>query len=428
MSKLSIFTPSHDPQHLGELYASLKQQSDAHWQWVVCPNGPHAQAVEDVLKQFADPRIKIVPVPGYIPATVGALKRFACAHCDGLLFIEVDHDDWLAPDAIRLLRQTWHETAAGFLYSECVGVRADGQPVMYDSSFGWKYGVHRYKSRDHVVNLNFPVSPRSLCEIYYAPNHMRAWSREAYLQVGGHAASLALCDDQDLMCRTYLAGVKMALVPGVQYYQRCHAESTSTVRWKEIRELSAGLKDKYLEPMVREWCRREGLAMLDLGGAHNCPKELGYLSVDRSNADILCDVTQDIPYPDGKVGVFRAADFLEHVPIGQVVPLMNRLYDKLAPGGWLLSTTPAVSDADGRVGRGAFQDPTHCSFWSENNTWYFTERKLAQYVPELRCRFQNARLQTVYPSAWHREHSIPYLIWDAMALKGEAPVPGGCLI
>jgi len=106
------------------------------------------------------------------------------------------------------------------------------------------------------------------------------------------------------------------------------------------------------------------------------------------------------------------------------VPLMNLLYRLLAPGGFLLTQTPAVADLEGKVGLGAFQDPTHVSYWSRNNTWYFTKKQYAQYVPEIVCRFQSIRVATGYISDWHKENGIPYLLWDAMAIKDGPYLPG----
>ena len=53
-----------------------------------------------------------------------------------------------------------------------------------------------------------------------------------------------------------------------------------------------------------------------------------------------------MPFEDDSVGIFRAADFLEHIPREQVVPFMNEMWRCLAPGGWLISRTPV----DGRQG------------------------------------------------------------------------------
>jgi hypothetical protein len=188
------------------------------------------------------------------------------------------------------------------------------------------------------------------------------------------------------------------------------------------------LKRRYLHQMIFEWCRRKSLTMIDLGGAHSCPRELGFKAMDLNNrsgaVDYVCDATTMHGIESSSIGCFRANDFLEHLPVSNIIPFMNTVYDRLVDKGWLISSTPSVTDKNGLAGRGAFQDPTHVSYWSENNFWYFTNADYAKYCPEITCRFQLAQCETDYPSPWHRDHLIPYVRADLLALKG-ARVPGG---
>jgi O-antigen biosynthesis protein len=205
-----------------------------------------------------------------------------------------------------------------------------------------------------------------------------------------------------------------------------------------VQKKQLGNFNKYIHKMIFEWCRRNGLKMIDLGGAHNCPRDLGFVALD-TNGEVehkydFFSGELDADIANGSVGCFRAWDFLEHLsPMNgcssrNVVSFMNRIYDKLADHGWLISATPAVSDREGKIGRGAFQDPTHLSYWSPNNFWYFTHKEQAKYVPEIRCRFQEVRVWVDYPSEWHQATHLPYVFADLMAVKSDAPVPGGMLI
>jgi len=116
------------------------------------------------------------------------------------------------------------------------------------------------------------------------------------------------------------------------------------------------------------------------------------------------------------VGVIRAHDFLEH--ISDRVRLFNSMYRVLAHGGMILSMTPSTD------GRGAFQDPTHVSFYNENAFWYFTDLNLANYVPEIQCRFQSTRLYTFFPSEWHEQNKICYVVAHLTAIKDGAKIAG----
>ncbi len=429
---ISLFTPTHAPDRLQRLYNSLKVQTNSLFEWVVCPNGSRTDEIIQLLKSFGDDRIKIHPVPAEVSSRVGALKRFACERCEGELFVEVDHDDWLAPTCVSKLVIGMRLTDAGFLFSESIGMDEGKDTVeTYSQQYGWEYGSHEYNGKTWPVMLAFDIDPRSLSEIYWCPNHARAWTREAYWKAGGHDAGLSLADDQDLMCRTYLAGVTFGHIKEVLYYQGRHEQATSIRRWEEVRDLSMVLKNRYLHRMIFEWCRRQGLAMIDLGGAHDCPRQLGFKSMDLNNragnVDYVCDATVMPDIRSDSVGCFRASDFLEHLPTNKIIPFMNTIYDRLADKGWLISWTPSVTDVAGRTGRGAFQDPTHVSYWSENNFWYFTDANYAKYCPEITCRFQLASCSTGYPTQWHKDHMIPYVQADLLALKG-ARVPGGSRI
>jgi hypothetical protein len=46
-----------------------------------------------------------------------------------------------------------------------------------------------------------PLNHKTLRHIVGVPNHVRAWRREAYLAIGGHARGLPVADDYDLILR-----------------------------------------------------------------------------------------------------------------------------------------------------------------------------------------------------------------------------------
>ena len=85
----------------------------------------------------------------------------------------------------------------------------------------------------------------------------------------------------------------------------------------------------------------------------------------------------------------------------------------------LLSQTPSTDD------RGAFQDPTHVSFWNSNSFWYYTRADQNRLI-DSPVRFQANRLKNFFPSGWHREHQIVYLKADLLKVAG--CVPGGVAI
>ena len=414
MPKISVFTPSHDPRWLDRCYESLVVQPFRDWEWIVLLN--HGATWEPPL----DSRIRIVSGDGL--AGIGGLKRYAVAHCTGELLVELDHDDELTPNALMVLWNThqWFPDA-GMIYSSTAQINEDGtaNTTRFRADHGWRYWATFAAGRDLLGCLSLEPSPHNVSYIWYAPNHVRAFSRVAYDRAGGYDPELELLDDQDLMARLYQVG-PFSHIDQVLYLQRVHDANTQTdpVKNARIQEETVRLYDRYIEPNALAWARRNGLLPLDLGGAHNAPA--GYLTVDQHGGDYTGDVFDVLGnMTDSSVGVIRAADFLEHV-VDQV-ELLNEIHRVLAPDGLLLSCTPSTD------GRGAFQDPTHVSFWNENSWWYYTDPALAKYVPAITARFQTSRLVTYFPTDWHQEVNIPYVQANMIAYKPGGVRNGGIL-
>ncbi len=107
---------------------------------------------------------------------------------------------------------------------------------------------------------------------------------------------------------------------------------------------------------------------LNLGSGYT--KIDGYANIDNRkevNPDLLCDVLEGLPYDDSSVDEVRAFDFLEHIPLGKQVDVITEIWRVLKPGGLFDSFTPSTD------GRGAFQDPTHVSFWNRNSWLYYSD-------------------------------------------------------
>jgi SAM-dependent methyltransferase len=98
----------------------------------------------------------------------------------------------------------------------------------------------------------------------------------------------------------------------------------------------------------------------------------GFVNVDIAQpADELVDLARPWPWPDDSVEHILAFDVLEHLP-SKIVAL-NEAYRVLEPGGLLELAVPCVMLADGRVNPGAFADPTHQTYWTMDDRYYFCE-------------------------------------------------------
>ncbi|MER5492832.1 glycosyltransferase [Streptomyces sp. NPDC002454] len=414
----SVFTPSHRPRFLDECLATLQAQSRGDWEWIVLLNNGARWRPE-----HPDERVR-VEIADDIRG-VGATKRRACELARGELLVELDHDDLLARDCLAELGKAFdaHPDVV-FVYSNTAQITEDGgrDDTRFNEAHGWTYEDVPVDGRQLLAARTMAPTPHNVSYIWYAPNHVRAFRRDAYLKVGGYDATRTVLDDQDLMCRLFQEG-DFHHVERCLYLQRMHPANTQrdAAVNAHIQRETVALYDKYVEANALAWSRRRGLLALDLGAAHRKPP--GYLGVDQhpgEGVDIVATLPDPLDLPDGSVGLIRAVDFLEHVPAK--VPLINELYRLLAPGGMLLTMTPS-SD-----GRGAYQDPTHVAFYNENSFWYYTDDQYRTFVPEIEARFQSSRLVTYFPTDWHSSNDISYVVANLIAMKEGAQRCGGPLL
>jgi hypothetical protein len=402
---------------LTECYESLRDQVFEDWEWLVLLNkGARWEP------PIEDPRVRVL-VDDNVDG-VGAAKQRACAETRGEILVELDHDDMLARHALQAVHDAYSARPdLALVYSHCAQILEDASRdnSKFNTAMGWEYreAVVDGRSVQHPVSLG--PTPHNVSYIWFAPNHVRAFSRRAYDEAGGYDPERRVLDDQDLMCRLYQVG-DFHLVDKCLYLQRMHQANTQRDEETNafIQTETIELYSRYIEANALAWAKRRHLLALDLGAAHAHPS--GYLGVDRLPADgvdIVAELPTPLPLADGSVGVIRAVDFLEHV--ADKVAMFNELYRLLAPGGLLLSQTPSTD------GRGAFQDPTHVAFYNENSFWYYTEANYRNFVPEIEARFQVSRVVTGYPSEWHAAHDISYVTANLIALKEPMERNGGLL-
>lgn len=103
---------------------------------------------------------------------------------------------------------------------------------------------------------------------------------------------------------------------------------------------------------------------VDIGCGDSKPD--GFIGVDicpGAKVDIVADISKEFPFEDNSVDELRAYDVVEHLP--DRINTMNEIWRVCKPGARIDILVPS-SD-----GRGAFQDPTHISFWNINSFKYY---------------------------------------------------------
>ena len=378
--KVSIFTATHDSKFLVELYDSIKDQP--FYEWVVVYNH-NAKVLE-----FNDERVKSI-VLDYAPEYVGYLKSYACDKCTGDILLELDHDDLLLPDAIEEVVKAYeNDEEVGFVYSNAVRSTLDFKKLdRFSDKFGWEYRTFNYKGNELDEVISFEADPNSVSRIWFAPDHLRSFRKDKYIEVGGYNKEMRILDDLDLMCRLYKI-TKFKHIDKPLYLYRVHGENSWIKYNKEIQDNVYNIYDKHIEELILTWCDREKLQKIELGAGINGDER--YTGLDLKGADVDCNLDEKWPLEDNSVGVIKAYDTIEHLK--DPIHTMKEMYRVLAPGGYALLCVPSTD------GRGAFQDPTHVSFWNENSFLYYTDSNWAKYI-DSPVRFQAMRMYTTEKNA-----------------------------
>lgn len=401
--KISVFTPFHKPENrymLDRLFDSLCGQKRKPDEWVILLNGP--AKINDA-PGFKSP-FEIKFLNSNNVGNIGALKGECCEHCIGDILVEVDYDDYLSTDALELVEKAFDSPKTKFVYSDAFEIdEKTGESVLYGAQYGWEYGeLHGRK-----YNVSFPALPQYLRRIEWSPNHIRAFRKDAYNEIGGYSKK-PVADDHDLVCRFYIKYGEEGFgkINRPIYNYKFHPGNTSNAqnRNRQIQEQTDANYCEFAEKMWIRWANDNGLKCIDLGGRFNCPA--GYISVDRMDADMNCDLNLGLPFEDNSLGVIRAYHTLEHLKSS--INFMNEAYRCLAPGGLLAIEVPSTS------GPGAWMDPTHISFFNDFSFRYYTDEFYAKFIrPEYTGRFQESRVVEYY---W--PNGIPVVSAQLIALKG----------
>lgn len=410
--KFSIITPEHNPANMPfliELYESIIVQTYTNWEWILYLNG--SCTIADLPDQIKNnPRV-VVYRQNEDNKNIGFIKNRAFHLGRGDVLVEVDHDDVLTPDCLEELAVAYaSDPNIGFVYSDDAMLHMTEEFVPYGDVYGWTHKPFVWKGKELTAMNAFQPSSHALSYIWYSPDHVRSWRADVYRSLGGHNPDLSICDDHELMIRTYLA-TKMHHIPKVLYIYRITGDNTWLERNQAIQEKTVELMAYYARALAEKDADDRGLLKIDIGGGLN--PYPGYVTVDmRQTADYVCDLNDGIPLPDNSVGVLNASHILEH--LHDKTKIMGEIHRVLAHGGWAFIEIPSTD------GRGAFQDPTHVSYWNENSFLYYTDKYMADFIDNDSIRFQEFRKLTWYPNDWLRNLNV--LVTTAWLVANK---PGG---
>lgn len=237
---ISVVTPTYrtPPDVLARTWASLKTQTYTDWEWVVWDDTPG----DDVWRQLwgfaADERFRLRAHRSMVPTggNIGRVKRQAFMVAEGDILVELDHDDELEPDALTEIAAAFADPEVGFVWSDWCEINPAGESCRYPEGWAWGYGSDRWERG--VWALSVPVADdTTMSHIVSAPNHVRAWRASTYRALGGHSPDYPVCDDYELLCRTYDSGVVMRHIPKMLYRQHIGDHTAQRVYNGEIQRL-----------------------------------------------------------------------------------------------------------------------------------------------------------------------------------------------
>jgi SAM-dependent methyltransferase len=123
--------------------------------------------------------------------------------------------------------------------------------------------------------------------------------------------------------------------------------------------------------------------------------------------DIVCNIEEGLSFEDNSIEVVYAKDFLEHIYPDKTIFVIEEIWRVLKDRALFFHITPSTD------GRGAFQDPTHRSFWNANTWIYFTNDGWRDYL-KTKAKFDIISLENVN---YDEKLKLHYVVGSMRAIK-----------
>lgn len=153
MKQLCIFTPTYNREHtLKRLYESLKKQTDSRFYWLVVDDGS-TDGTQSLFDSFAkESAIEIE----YIKVANGGKQRacnLAAEKCTSELFMCVDSDDYLTPDAVHFILTAWKNAGDAIGIVTPRSARNNQFPSNTTAKLSSLYSKYGYKGETCIATL-----------------------------------------------------------------------------------------------------------------------------------------------------------------------------------------------------------------------------------------------------------------------------------
>ena len=249
MPKFSIITPTYNTpkEVLARTFASLKAQTFTDWEWVIWDDSTDPETWAHIYGLCSDERYSIRAHRSMTHSgRIGKVKRNGFMVANGEYLVELDHDDELTPDALEKIAHAADDGAPDFIFSNWCEKFSNGTTGRYPEGWGLGYGRDRWNEKLQAWELEIPIMNNdTMRHIVGVPNHVRVWKSSFYHSIGGHDSNLDVCDDYDLIIRTYLSGTNYH-IPELLYIQHI-GNTTQRKKNARIQELVPVIYQKYAQ-------------------------------------------------------------------------------------------------------------------------------------------------------------------------------------
>ena len=274
-SMISFFTPIYNTgEKLWKTYESVAAQTYPNWEWVLVNDSSDGGKTLKIAEEIAanDPRVRVYDFREKSGGNIGEVKWRACSMAKGYILAELDHDDLL----VETIAEHLHNAAqahpeCGMFFGDTSEFKEDGTCNMYPPGFAMGYGTYRteeYKGKEVMVCNQPGINPRTIRHIVGVPNHIRAFRRSTYFEVGGHNRNLTVVDDYELIIRMFLKS-RLCKIPAFSYiqflYSNASGQNTHDLARADIQRKVRTIADHYNEQIrdrfeelgVKDWAYEE---------------------------------------------------------------------------------------------------------------------------------------------------------------------------
>ena len=226
---ISVIVPVYETpeRYLREMVESVRSQTYENWELCIADASDKTDNVRAVIREYEERekehgteriRYKKLEKNEGIAENTNAGIRMAAGDYIGLL----DHDDLLAPHALRLIADRIHATGADMLYTDEDKIDSEGKKH-FQPNFKPDFNEDLLRSNNYITH--FLVVKRALA-----------------VQAGGILSEYNGAQDYDFIFRCSEKAERIEHIPEILYHWRTHAASTADNPESKLYAYEAGRK------------------------------------------------------------------------------------------------------------------------------------------------------------------------------------------